>query len=155
MLDGAPYNVGGGSYGHYFLDDRIGFWLENDPTGRIWMDRARKINLAWTSETYPEWTPTIGDPRNLQDPAQRALGKIEGMVAAMRDLGVYGLLAVAGLSASAVLAFNLTPADSASSALASSAGSHVSVFQGERVAAPAVVADAPVGAVPELVFGIR
>lgn len=89
VIDGAPFCVGGPGYGHYFLDDRIGFSLENDPMGRIWMDRARKINLAWTSETHPEWTPTIGDPRNLQDPAQRALGKIEGIVAALRDTGVY------------------------------------------------------------------
>lgn len=88
VSDGA-YCVGGPGYGHYFLDDRIGFSLENDPTGRIWMDRARKIELKWTSDTYPEWVPTIGDPRNLQDPAQRALGKIETLVAGLRDLGAY------------------------------------------------------------------
>lgn len=88
VSDGA-YCVGGPGYGHYFLDDRIGFSLENDPTGRIWMDRARKIELKWTADTYPEWVPTIGDPRNLQDPAQRALGKIETLVAGLRDLGAY------------------------------------------------------------------
>ena len=89
VLDSSPYFIGGEGLGHYFLDDRIGFAMENDATGQIWMDRARKIELKWDSETYPEWTPTIGDPRNFQDPAQRAWGKIEQMIAALRDLGVY------------------------------------------------------------------
>lgn len=85
----GPYMIGGNGIGHYGLDDRIGFALENDPTGKVWVDRARKIELRWDAETYPERIPTIGDPRNLQDPAQRAWGKIETMVAALRDLGVY------------------------------------------------------------------
>lgn len=89
VLDGSPYLVGGPGFGHYFLDDRIGFSLENDPTGQIWIDRARKIELKWDADSYPEWVPTVGDPRNLQDPAQRAWGKIETMIAALRDLGVY------------------------------------------------------------------
>jgi hypothetical protein len=89
VLDAAPFNCGYPPHGHFFLDDRIGFSMENDPTGQIWMDRARKIELKWDSDTHPEWVPTIGDPRNLQDPAQRAWGKIEQMIAALRDLGVY------------------------------------------------------------------
>lgn len=89
VLDASPYFIGGNGLGHYFLDDRIGFSLENDPTGQIWVDRARKIELKWDSESYPEWVPTIGDPRNLQDPAQRAWGRIEQMVASLRDLGVF------------------------------------------------------------------
>ena len=89
VIDASPYFVGGEGFGHYFIDDRIGFSLENDPTGQIWVDRARKIELKWDADSYPEWVPTIGDPRNLQDPAQRAWGKIETMIAALRDLGVY------------------------------------------------------------------
>jgi len=89
VIDGAPYFVGDNGLGHFFLDDRIGFALENDPTGQVWMDRARKIELKWDSESYPEWVPTIGDPRNLQDPAQRAWGKIEQLIAGLRDLGVW------------------------------------------------------------------
>jgi hypothetical protein len=53
------------------------------------MDRARKLDLAWSDEDPPEWQITIGDDRNLQDPAQRALGRIEKLIAGMRDLGVY------------------------------------------------------------------
>lgn len=89
VLDASPYMVGGQGIGHYFLDDRIGFSLENDPSNQIWVDRARKIELKWDADSYPEWVPTIGDPRNLQDPATRAWGRIEQMVAALRDLGAY------------------------------------------------------------------
>jgi hypothetical protein len=89
VIDGSPYMVGGNGIGHYFIDDRIGFAFENDPTGKIWVDRARKIELKLNQDSYPEWLPTIGDPRNLQDPAQRAWGRIEQMVASLRDLGVF------------------------------------------------------------------
>lgn len=89
VMDAAPFFVGGEGIGHWFLDDRIGFSMENDPSGQIWIDRARKIELKWDNETQPEWIPTVGDPRNFQDPAQRAWGKIEQMVASLRDLGVY------------------------------------------------------------------
>lgn len=89
VLDSSPFFCSAPPYGHYFIDDRIGFSFENDPTGQIWVDRARKIELKWDAESYPEWTPTIGDPRNLQDPAQRALGKIETMISALRDIGVW------------------------------------------------------------------
>jgi hypothetical protein len=89
VLDGSPFYISAPPHGHFFLDDRIGFSMENDPSGQVWVDRARKIELKWDSESHPEWLPTIGDPRNLQDPAQRAWGRIETMVAALRDLGVY------------------------------------------------------------------
>jgi hypothetical protein len=88
VFDGGPWIVGDRGIGHYFIDDRIGFYLQDDPTGRIWMDRARKIELS-RDENGKKWTPTIGDDRALQDPAQRAWGKIEQMVAALRDIGVY------------------------------------------------------------------
>lgn len=89
VIDGAPYLVGDNGLGHWFLDDRIGYAIPNDPTGRIWMDRARKIELKLTEDGAKEWVPTIGDERALQDPAQRAWGKIEQLVAGLRELGVY------------------------------------------------------------------
>lgn len=85
----TPFIIGGPGFGHFFIDDRIGFALENDATGKVWMDRAKKIELKWDSESAPEWVPTIGDPMNLQDPATRALGKIESMVASLREIGVW------------------------------------------------------------------
>ena len=89
VIDGAPYMVGDNGVGHWWLDDRIGFVVPDDPTGRIWMDRARKIELNINDDGSVEWVPTIGDDRNLQDPAQKAWGRIEQMVASLRELGVW------------------------------------------------------------------
>lgn len=87
VADGLPYLIGDNGLGHFFLDDRVGIILKGDT--QIHMDRCRKIDLAWDENTPPEWQITIGDDRILQDPAQRALGKIESMIAGMRDLGVW------------------------------------------------------------------
>lgn len=90
VIDGGPYRVGQNGLGHYFLDDRIGIVLKDDIRGRIHMDRARRIDLAWDEDNpFAEWQLTIGDDRALQDPAQRAWGKIESIIAALRELGVY------------------------------------------------------------------
>lgn len=90
VIDGSPYRVGANGLGHYFLDDRIGIVLKDDIRGRIHMDRARRIDLAWDEDNpFAEWQITIGDDRALQDPAQRAWGKIESLIAALRELGVY------------------------------------------------------------------
>ncbi|AER47575.1 minor tail protein [Mycobacterium phage DS6A] len=86
----APYRVGGPGVGHFWLDDRIGIVLKDDIRGRIHMDRCRNIVLAWDeNDNYPAWQLTIGDDRALQDPAQRAWAKIENIVAALKELGVY------------------------------------------------------------------
>jgi hypothetical protein len=87
VADGLPYLIGDRGKGHFFLDDRVGLVLKGDTT--IHMDRARKLDLAWDETNPPEWAITIGDDRNLQDPAQRAFGKIETLVAGLRDLGVW------------------------------------------------------------------
>ena len=88
--DATPWMVGDRGLGHFFLEDRIGFSLKNDPRKRIYMDRCRKLDLKWSPENpYADWIITIGDDRALQDPGQRAFGKIEQMVAALRELGVY------------------------------------------------------------------
>lgn len=87
QTDGRPFMVGDRGIGHFFLDDRVGLRLKGDDT--IHMDRARKIDLAWDPENPPEWQLTIGDDRNFMDPSQRAWGKIESLIAGLRDLGVY------------------------------------------------------------------
>ena len=87
VADGLPFLVGEPPVGHFFHDDRIGVVVKGDD--QIHMDRARKIDLAWNDLNPPEWQITVGDDRNLQDPAQRALGRIESLIAGLRDLGVY------------------------------------------------------------------
>jgi len=89
VVDGLPFMIGDNGLGHFFLEDRVGLILKGDPTGTIHMDRCRKIDLAWDEENPPEWSITIGDDRVFQDPAQRAWGRIEQMISALRDLGVY------------------------------------------------------------------
>ena len=87
VADGRPFMIGDRGQGHFFLDDRVGLRLKGDDT--IHMDRCRKIDLAWNPDSPPEWQITIGDDRIFQDPAQRAWGKIEQLIAGHRDLGVY------------------------------------------------------------------
>ena len=86
VSDGAPYMVGDNGVGHFFLDDRVGLVIKGDD--KIHMDRCRKIDLAWGPENPPEFQITIGDDRIWQDTAQRALGRIERVLAGMHDLGV-------------------------------------------------------------------
>ena len=87
VSDGRPFLIGDRGIGHFFLDDRVGLRLKGSP--EIHMDRCRKIDLAWDAENPPEWQITIGDDRIFQDPAQRAWGKIEQLIAGLRDIGVY------------------------------------------------------------------
>ena len=87
VSDGAPYLVGDNGVGHFFLDDRVGLVLKAD--NKIHMDRCRRIDLAWGPDSPPEWTINIGDERIWQDPAQRALGRIERLIAGLHDLGVW------------------------------------------------------------------
>lgn len=85
--DALPFMIGDRGIGHFFLDDRVGLVLKGD--SQIHMDRARKLDLSWDAQNPPSWDITIGDDRVLQDPATRAWGKIETLVAGLRDLGVW------------------------------------------------------------------
>jgi hypothetical protein len=54
------------------------------------MDRCRQLDLKWSPDNpYADWIATIGDDRILQDPAAKAWGKIEALVGAVKELGVY------------------------------------------------------------------
>jgi hypothetical protein len=87
VADGQPYTIGDNGQGHFFLDDRVGLVLKAD--NKIHMDRCRRLDLAWGPESPPEWTINIGDDRVWQDPAQRALGRIERLIAGMHNMGVW------------------------------------------------------------------
>lgn len=90
VTDASPWMVGDRGLGHFFLDDRVGVSLKNDTRNRIAMDRCRKLDLRWTEEDpFAEWVINIGDDRALQDPAQRAWGKIEALTASLREVGVW------------------------------------------------------------------
>lgn len=87
--DAAPFLVGDNGQGHFFLGDRIGATIPGDLTGEVYVDRVRKITLAWDRDIHPEWMPVIGDNRALQDPAQRAMELIEEIKDSIHLLGVY------------------------------------------------------------------
>ena len=87
VSDGSPYLIGDNGVGHFFLDDRVGLVLKAD--NKIHMDRCRRLDLSWGPDTPPEWQINIGDERIWQDPAQRALGRIERLIAGLHDLGVW------------------------------------------------------------------
>jgi hypothetical protein len=87
VSDGRPYLVGDNGQGHFFLDDRVGLVLEAD--NEIHMDRCRRLDVSWGPDSPPEWQISIGDERIWQDPAQRALGRIERLIAGLHDLGVW------------------------------------------------------------------
>jgi len=87
VMDGLPFMIGQNGLGHFFLDDRIGLVLMGD--NRIHMDRARKLELSWDDSAFASWDITVGDERIFQDPSQRSWGRIEQMIAGLRDLGVY------------------------------------------------------------------
>ncbi len=87
--DASPWMVGDRGLGHFFHDDRVGLALKTDIRKKIHMDRCRKLDLRWAAEGFAEWIINIGDDRALQDPAQRAWGKIEMLVAGLRELGVW------------------------------------------------------------------
>lgn len=90
VLDGGPWLVGDRGLGHYFVGDRIGVSIRNDPRKAIHVERVKRLDLSWSADNaFPEWKVTIGDDRAMQDPAQRAWGKIEAIVSALRELGVY------------------------------------------------------------------
>ena len=87
VMDGLPFMIGQRGLGNFFLDDRIGLVLMGDPN--IHMDRCRKLDLTWDDSAFASWNLTVGDERIFQDPAQRAWGKVEQLIAGLRDLGVY------------------------------------------------------------------
>lgn len=86
--DGAPFLIGDQGLGHIFLGDRGGATVENDPTGRIYIQRMGKLSLAWDRTSPVQWVPTFGDDRLLQDPVQAAWDRIEAYRDAFQQLGV-------------------------------------------------------------------
>lgn len=89
VSDASPWMVGDRGLGHFFHDDRAGISLANDFRKRIHMDRCRKLDLRWGADGFAEWIISIGDDRALQDPGQRAFGKIEALVAGLREVGAW------------------------------------------------------------------
>lgn len=89
VLDGSPWLIGDQGQGHFFIGDRGSFSLANDKTGTIHVQRCRSLVLKADQNSGSGWTPTFGDKRGLKDAGQRAMEKLESVVAAVHDLGVF------------------------------------------------------------------
>jgi hypothetical protein len=90
VIDASPWLVGDRGLGHFWLGDRVGVSLKDDPRRKVHVERVKRLDLKWSADSpFPEWVITIGDDRALQDPAVRSMGKIEAIVAALKELGVY------------------------------------------------------------------
>lgn len=87
--DGSPWLIGDQGKGHYFVGDRIGFGLMGDRTGRIHVERVKRIRMRYSDTEPITYSPTIGDDSATKDPAQRAMEKLTGVLAGLHDLGVF------------------------------------------------------------------
>jgi len=85
--DAAPFVIGEG--GHVWLDDRCGFTIRGDKSGRIYMDRVSRVELKWDRTTAPTWTLTIGSDEALQDPLARAWERLTEFTDALQQLGLF------------------------------------------------------------------
>ena len=85
--DAAPFVIG--EAGHVWLDDRAGFTIRGDRTGRIYMDRVSKVQLTWDRQTPPTWTITIGSDAEIQDPVAAAFEQLEEFTDGLQQLGLF------------------------------------------------------------------
>ena len=85
--DASPFVIG--EAGHVWLDDRAGFTIRGDKTGRIYVDRVSKVELTWDRQTPPTWTLTIGSDEAIQDPVAAAFEQLEEFTDAVQQLGVF------------------------------------------------------------------
>ncbi|MBF6133516.1 hypothetical protein IU501_10945 [Nocardia otitidiscaviarum] len=85
--DAAPFVIG--QAGHVWLDDRCGFTIRGDRTGRIYMDRVSKVQLSYSRTQKPTWTVTVGSDRDQQDPLARIWEQWEEIADALQQLGVF------------------------------------------------------------------
>lgn len=87
VMDCAPYLIGEGGKGHWFLGDRIG--STNKYLGsRVFVDRVRGLELAWGRGKSVTWQATIGDLKNQAEPMDRAMKMIQGIMSDLHDTGV-------------------------------------------------------------------
>ncbi|QOP64389.1 minor tail protein [Gordonia phage Orla] len=88
--DGAgPWLIGDRGVGHFWLSDRVGALVPGDQSRQIYMDRVRDLRLHCERGTRPRFDIKIGDNKADEDPATAAWGRIENLIGAVRDLGVF------------------------------------------------------------------
>lgn len=89
LIDGGPWLIGDRGVGHFWLSDRVGAVVPGDQRREIYMDRVRELNLHCERGQRPTFGLVIGDNTADEDPATAAWGRIESLIGAVHDLGVF------------------------------------------------------------------
>ncbi|MGW4090035.1 Gp37-like protein [Nocardia sp. NPDC004750] len=85
--DASPFVIG--EAGHVWVDDRCGFTIRGDKTGRIYMDRVSKFQLRADRQTPPTPSITIGSATALEDPVAKAFKQIREAFGELQQLGLF------------------------------------------------------------------
>ncbi|WP_280336589.1 phage tail protein [Nocardia wallacei] len=86
--NGSPWVLGDQGKGHAWIGDRVGFGILGDPTGRIHVDRIKRIRMRYSADEPVEYIPTIGDGNAKKDPAIRSTEKLAAALGTIHDLTV-------------------------------------------------------------------
>lgn len=89
VIDACPWMIGDNGVGHMWLSDRVGTTRPRDDSGRVWVDRIKKLVLSASEDSFhPDWEITIGDDAKNVDHFQAALERIRALTSGLHDLGV-------------------------------------------------------------------
>lgn len=89
ILDACPWMVGDNGVGHMWLSDRVGTTAPRDQSGRVWVDRIKKLVLSADEDNFhPDWTITVGEDAKNVDPFEAAMQRIRDTMSGLHDLGV-------------------------------------------------------------------
>lgn len=89
ITDGGPFVIGDNGVGHFWLGHRVGGMIPGDLRKRIYMDRVRTLGLHTERGQRPRYSITVGDNKADEDPWTAAWGRIEGILGAVKELGVF------------------------------------------------------------------
>ncbi|MBF6363217.1 hypothetical protein IU447_24170 [Nocardia farcinica] len=85
--DASPFVIG--EAGHVWVDDRCGFTIRGDKTGRIYMERVSKFHLRADRQTPPTPSLTIGSAKALEDPVAKAFQQLREVFGELQQLGLF------------------------------------------------------------------
>jgi hypothetical protein len=85
--DGAPWLIGQGGHGNFYLGDRIAVAPLGGPKGKLYVDRVSQVTYAFDHDKGPGWELTVGQ-REQQDPVAKSLEMVKELFGIAKDLGV-------------------------------------------------------------------
>ncbi|ASR77133.1 minor tail protein [Mycobacterium phage MyraDee] len=88
VADAAPYIVGEGGHGHFWLGNRVGTTVLGFPIPEtVFVERVSRIGYGWDENGSKGWRLTIGY-REPEDPALKALDWIREINSGLGSMGV-------------------------------------------------------------------